>query len=330
MRIDTPDAYQGEIPHTLPIETLRKLSEVNPARSTFHIALEWGGIAGAIWLCNTFWNPFLYVLTALWIGARQHALAILMHDGTHHRLYRGRRLNDAVSEGVLGWPLFFSMRSYRRNHFAHHRNPNTEDDPDWVRKLTDEWRFPKKWPALVMLLVKDMLGFGAQRLVRDVVTISKQSTPGDTAPRSPDPAYLRARLAFYAVAALLLTVFHGWSEFLLFWLVPLLTWLPTILRVRSIAEHFAIEYDHAYTQTRTTYPSLLERLFIASKNIGYHVEHHLYPSVPFYNLPKLHALLAETETYRRKAHVTHTYLGVLRECLPGARAKRAPRRPLAA
>jgi len=26
-------------------------------------------------------------------------------------------------------------------------------------------------------------------------------------------------------------------------------------------------------------------------NMGYHLEHHMFPRVPYYNLPKLHALL---------------------------------------
>ncbi len=329
MNIHDAEAYRGEIPHRLPIETLRNLSEINPYRSTFHIALEWGGIAAAIWLCNTFWNPLLYVLTAIWIGARQHALAILMHDGTHHRLFPNRGLNDVVAEGALAWPLFFSLRSYRRNHFAHHRNPNSEEDPDWMRKLTSEWVFPKRWPELATILLKDLLGFGAKRLARDVLTINRN---GATKAAKKDGAgvsrYMLARLGFYVAAAVVFTVFHLWAEFLLFWIVPVFTWLPVVLRIRSIAEHFAVEYDHPYTHMRTTYPSLLERLFIASKNVGYHIEHHLYPSVPFYNLPRLHALLLQSEGYRGKAHITRTYLGVLRECLPGA--KRAGRRPVAA
>ena len=26
-------------------------------------------------------------------------------------------------------------------------------------------------------------------------------------------------------------------------------------------------------------------------NMNYHIEHHIYPTVPFYNLPKLHKLI---------------------------------------
>src|SRR5688572_31188908 len=46
-----------------------------------------------------------------------------------------------------------------------------------------------------------------------------------------------------------------------------------IMRVRSIAEHFAIENDHAYTKSRTTLPSFLERVFVAPRNVNFHLEH---------------------------------------------------------
>jgi fatty acid desaturase len=72
--------------------------------------------------------------------------------------------------------------------------------------------------------------------------------------------------------------------FAIYWLVPIATWLSMILRIRSIAEHYALPHDHVWMETRTVIPNLLEALFIAPKNIAYHIEHHQYPSVPFYRL----------------------------------------------
>ena len=84
-------------------------------------------------------------------------------------------------------------------------------------------------------------------------------------------------------------------------LLPLMTWLKVAVRLRTIGEHYALEYDHIFRQTRTTYPSLIERLLIAPKNIAYHLDHHLYPSVPFYNLPELHRELLKHDEFRRQA-----------------------------
>ena len=88
----------------------------------------------------------MYLLTVAFIGARQHALLILMHDGVHYRLFRDRRLNDWTAEIILAWPNLISARAYRRNHFAHHRYLNTAQDPDWARRQGDlSWVFPMRF-----------------------------------------------------------------------------------------------------------------------------------------------------------------------------------------
>jgi len=47
-------------------------------------------------------------------------------------------------------------------------------------------------------------------------------------------------------------------------------------------------------------------------NLNYHVEHHLFPDVPWYNLKKVHRLLAPLYA-RSGVHIERSYLvGVLR------------------
>src|SRR6202035_5622266 len=76
--------------------------------------------------------------------------------------------------------------------------------------------------------------------------------------------FLVARYGFY-LASLSLIVYAGaFNGLVLFWLIPLFTWLVMIMRVRSIAEHSAIEESEpVYGQTRTTYASWLQRVFVA-------------------------------------------------------------------
>ncbi len=311
-------------------EQLRKLSMLNPLRSSFRIAAEWILIAGAIYVSAHHWNPLLYVLMVAFIGARQHALLILMHDGTHYRLFRNRRLNDCVGELLLAWPFFVTMRSYRRNHIAHHRHMNTDRDPDWSRKLNQpQWIFPKHWAEITWLLFGDISGLNAIALIR----LSRSLAGQDGAvPRS----YMLSRLAFYLAAAALIVVTGGLQLFLLYWVVPYFTWLALILHVRSIAEHFSIpDGSGVHAGVRTTRVNALERLLLAPNNVNYHAEHHRFPSVPFYRLPELHRLLISTPEFASAAHLTDGYLGVLRECCrgavrSGARTEAGARPPLGA
>jgi fatty acid desaturase len=184
-----------------------------------------------------------------------------------------------------------------------------------MRKQNSEWEFPKSWGALAALLTKDVFGIHTRQLFSDFDDMWERKGPREEGIDS----YAVARVLFYVTILSVVTYFRVWPMFLLFWVVPILTWLKMIMRIRSIAEHFAIKRDHVYTQSRTTLPSLLERVFVAPRNVNFHLEHHLYPSVPFFRLPQLHAVLMKDAIFQSKAHVTSTYWGVLRECVSGSR-----------
>ena len=307
------DDFAGNIPIKLSKDELRDLSELSPVRSTFHVVAEWTAILAAIALCQRHFSLLLYLLTVAFIGARQHALLILMHDGVHYRLFRNRRLNDWLSEIVLAWPNLISARAYRRNHFAHHRYLNTAQDPDWARRQGDPtWVFPKHWSRLAMLMLRDLSGLSAIYYLRLALMLLSKDT-------GVSRGFLVARYGFYAAAIAMLAWFGAIHLLLMYWFVPLFTWMTVIFRVRSIAEHSAIEgRANAYAQTRSTRASVLEHVFVAPKNVNYHIEHHFYPSVPFYRLPKLHRVLMSKSEFRDGVHITPGYLGVLRESARGA------------
>jgi fatty acid desaturase len=304
------DDFAGNIPVKLTKDELRKLSDLSPLRSTFHIVAEWTLILTAVLFCRRHFNLALYLLTVAFIGARQHAILILMHDGVHYRLFRGRRLNDWTAEVILAWPNLISARSYRRNHFAHHRYLNTAQDPDWARRQGDlSWVFPMHWSRLGWLMLRDISGLGGiyyLMLVRTLLSKDAGVSRG----------FLAVRYGFYAAVIASFAWFGALHLLLMYWIVPLFTWLIVIFRIRSIAEHSAIDgRASAYAQTRSTHASVLEHVFVAPKNVNYHIEHHFYPSVPFYRLPELHRLLMSKSEFKESVHVTRSYFGVLRECL---------------
>jgi len=299
----------ANVPVKLTKEELRELSTVKPWLACAHIATEWALIAATIYLCQRFWHPTLYVFAVAFIGSRQHALLVLMHDGVHYRLLKNRWLNDWMSEVVLAWPHLVTARQYRKNHFAHHKYLNSPQDPDMKRRAGDPvWVFPQTAHALAKTLFRDATGLNAPAMLKLAAAVAK----ADSVPAG----FLALRYGFYAAALSIIAYAGALEGFALYWIVPMFTWLVLIMRIRSIAEHHAIEIDEpqtAYPRTRTTQPALLERIFVAPKNVNYHIEHHFFPSVPFYRLPELHAILMSKPGYREGAHVTRTYWGVLEE-----------------
>ncbi len=224
--------FSGNIPVKLTKEELTELSKLNPFLSWLHIAAEWGAIVATIYLCERYWSPLLYILAVAIIGARQHALLILMHDGVHYRLFRNRRLNDFVSEVVLAWPHLVAAGPYRKNHIAHHRYLNSEKDPDWKRKQNDPaWIFPKPASDLGRLLFRDVSGLNAFALIKVAAT---DGWPRDTV----NTTFLLARYGFYAARSTLI-IYLGRAQRLCYLLV-------------DSAIHMA-GYDHASAKYRRAF-----------------------------------------------------------------------------
>lgn len=312
----SPELYVGVPPARIPPDTLRRLSILNPYITLSHILLEWALILASIVLCGRWWSPATYVFCVIWIGGRQHALGVLMHEGSHYRIFRNKAVNDWVSDLFLAWPILITTASYRANHWEHHKHTNTERDPDCMRKLFQmnrtDWEFPSTWGRLFFLFLKDLTAVSAFTMIKTVFFVSAKDADARKKSASPVPSW--ARLAFYSIVLGSAIAFGFWKPLLLLWFVPYLTTFNLFLHIRSIAEHFATENENPLNMTRTTVAAWWEKLFFP-KNINYHIEHHLYPSVPFYRLPELHRLLMEQPLFEQQAHITRSYFDVLRECV---------------
>ncbi|MCB0850689.1 MAG: fatty acid desaturase family protein [Bacteroidetes bacterium] len=291
---------------------LKKLYRIQSYKHGAAIAFNWIVIALTIWLCVTYFNPFLYILAIIIIGARQHALAILMHDATHYRFLKNKKWNDIMTNVLTTYFLFTSIEKYRQNHLRHHRHLNTEDDPDWIAKLgRQEFTFPKtKKEFLITLLSYFSLYMG----VRDAIWIIHRFS----VPKGDKKVFHQAentplKITFYVTLAILLTVLGLWSTFFFYWIIPYFSTFFMFQYIRSVAEHFGdLEYDDLLGSTRTVIKiNPIERFFLAPHNVGYHLEHHLYPAVPFYHLPSLHKQLMANEPYAENAHLTSGYIGGL-------------------
>src|SRR5439155_17371415 len=101
----------------------------------------------------------------------------------------------------------------------------------------------------------------------------------------------RNAVVFLHVVALFLFAISGYLvQYLVLWVLPLVTVVQAILRLRAIAEHGATtDFSSPLTAARTNLAPAWLRWLIFPHNVNYHVEHHLYASVPQYNLPRLHA-----------------------------------------
>lgn len=291
---------------------IKRLSVLQPGRTVLAIAVDWAVIVATIALCERTGSWLLYLAGVAVIAGRMHALATIIHEFAHYRFIRNKEASNWIGDVVLAWPLLATVEGYRKNHLSHHRYLNTDDDPDWTFKLgAREFTFPQEMRFAVLNLLGYLVGVSS---VRDLAGLIRRISKDDDSTLG----YKLLRLACYAAVAVGLTLAHAWQGFLLYWLVPYITLFFLIMYVRSVAEHFGSTMDHSHelTASRTVIPHFWERWFFAPHNINFHLEHHLYPSIPFYGLRELHALLMANPAFARQAHLTRGYTtGLVRETI---------------
>ena len=289
---------------------LARLRERSLWRGLWLIAHAWGVIFGAIALVAWWPNPLTYVLAVMVIGSRQLGLAILMHDGAHGCLAKDQKLNLWLSQWLCAYPIFAETRAYRHYHLQHHARTQQPDDPDLVLSAP----FPITQASYRRKFLRDLTGRTGfeQRKAQIKLALGDPSWPFARRARH-FAERLGPQIAVNAILFVALAVVGVWWAYPLLWLVPMLTWLMVITRVRNIAEHAVVgDSDDPLRNTRTTLANWLERAFVAPYYVNYHLEHHLFFYVPCYRLPELHRILS-AGPHAARMEIAPGYLDVLRK-----------------
>ena len=136
--MDLHGEYQGEIRAqpfraefaAIPRDVLAELKRPATARWFLSVAFEWATIALTLLLARRIDHLIAYLLGAIFIGTRQHALVVLAHEGAHRLVSRKAWLNVWPANLFCFWPFFVDLSTYANFHLTHHRNLNTADDPE--------------------------------------------------------------------------------------------------------------------------------------------------------------------------------------------------------
>lgn len=282
-------------------ELQKSLETLRPIRSLIAIIWNWLLIFSCFFILKLIPSPTTWLLCFILIASRQHALLVLLHDGVHSLLHPNRSWNNRMMKWLISYPFLFEPSSYKKSHLQHHAYMNTEKDPDWTWKIhTKQWQFPKRHfeflgfclRAMVVLSEPIQRFRGAGKAIISIPQMWKSS-----------PSYTLLHLIYFGA----ILVFAWWAEIfhliLFAWFLPMFTLLQLIHRIRSVAEHFGVHNDGGMGGSRVYKCGLLERLLLAPHNVYFHLDHHLYPHVPFYHLPRLHYALRKNREYIGSARI---------------------------
>jgi fatty acid desaturase len=292
----TGEEFKDDFRKQLPRELVLRLTRRSAWRSTLAVLHDVLVIAASLSVALYFWpNPLIVGLAVIIIGTRQHALFVIAHDAAHYLLFDNRKINDFVGR-ACAMVQGLSMCTYRVIHRLHHNNLYGELDPDTAL----HGGYPRGKIYLIKKLLKDLSGLTAWKtyayFLGGAPALNTSTNVAirpldDTSDKLRNDA-LRDRNAVIVFHVVMLGIF-AWSgylvQYLVLWILPLVTVVQAILRLRAIAEHGATtDFSSPLTAARTNLaPAWLEWL-IFPHSVNYHIEHHLYASVPHYNLRALH------------------------------------------
>lgn len=259
----------------LPAEMRAALTARSDRAGLLHLAGHAGAILGfgiLIALGVPGW-PMLIPVQGLLIAF----LFTLEHEATHKTPFANATLNEWVGR-CAGFLLVLPFGWFRAFHLAHHRWTNIEGrDPEL------EGGKPETMAAWVWHVSGIPYWTAAVRLIPGLALgrVRASYLPAAALPRMAREA--RWMLAGYGLvaASMFVTPTLFWV-----WILPVLLGQPA-LRLYLLAEHGDCpRVADMFVNTRTTFTNRVMR-FLAW-NMPYHTEHHVYPQVPFHQLPMLH------------------------------------------
>jgi fatty acid desaturase len=242
-----------------------------------------GSAAGIIWFWGTWWVvPFLLVYGVLYGSSSDSR----WHECGHGTAFRTRWMNDAVYQ-IASFMLMRNPVTWRWSHARHHTDTIIvgRDAEIAVMRPPDLLR-----AALAFTGILDFR-YSLPTLVRNafggISPGEKSFIPEMELHKVVTAA--RWHVAIY-VAAIALALYL-WS-----FLPLVLIGLPRLygswhMVLTGLLQHIGLAdnvTDHRLN-TRTVYMNPISRFIYW--NMNYHVEHHMFPMVPYHALPKLHDLI---------------------------------------
>ena len=275
--------------HVLEISIVRALSRRSDLRGLVRfgshlLAMTATGLL--VWLAQPNW--WLMIPAMVLHGFTIVTMFAPMHECVHRTAFANRMLSE-VFGWVAGVLSFYNFTYYRYYHTWHHRyTQDSERDPELMT--------PKPQSVFGYLLEISGLTFWLWRPTQFLGLALGGAT------RYPFvPADARWKIALSAGAQLaiyvagVVSIFMGYPFALYYWFLPAILAQP-LLRAILIAEHTGCSTgENGLTNTRTTLTNPLVRLVMW--NMSFHTEHHLYPSIPFHQLPDAHQKLREKLTH---------------------------------
>jgi len=267
-----------EFKELLDVERLRALHRASALRHAAVAGRQFVLAAFAAWLIVRFealW--YVWLPAAVLLGFVVFSFTVLLHEVVHTAVF-GRRVHPL--NRALAWlyalPSGLSPSQFTRWHLDHHAELGTDDKDPKRHHLTP--RIVRRWYK-ALYLTPALFAIYFRAAAREAATY---------------PPELRRRLRRERLVvigthvAVMVAIAYALGGLLLvkLYVVPVFFVFPVAFTINRLGQHYDIEPgDPAAWGTIVRAGPVWSFLYLWSH---YHMEHHFFPGVPFYNLPALH------------------------------------------
>ncbi|KVM81987.1 fatty acid desaturase family protein [Burkholderia stagnalis] len=275
--------YRCAVPRPL-MKQLMQRGDARAIRDTliWYVAIAIsGGLAWLAWRAHSAWTiPVFFVYGTLYCSPADSR----WHECGHGTAFRTRWMNDMLYQ-VASFQVFRRATAWRWSHARHHTDTLVVGrDPEIAAPKPTDWLAL----ALNVVALKHVAGE-----LRKMIAVSFTGRLDDEertyVPESEWPKVVREsriHLAIYALVAGASLYWHTILPLLYIGLPSLYgAWLYLYFGLTQHAGMPENVLDHR-RNCRTVMMNPVFRFLYW--NMNYHVEHHMFPMVPFHALPKLH------------------------------------------
>lgn len=274
------EELRHKLARAVPKDELKRLHQKSPLRHTAVAIRQFAFLALTGWALKRFDTPAIWIPLAIVQGFTIFNFTVLLHEVVHNAVASGK--NDRLTRllGILyAFPSGISALQFSKWHLDHHAELGS-DTSDPKRFHLSPKRNARWYKLLYFTPALFVIYFRAAR--KETATY---------------PAELQKRIARernltiggqLGITALLWIVF-GPAAAARIQLAPYFLVFPVAFALNRLGQHYDIDRSDP-AKWSTLMPSNWFWNFVYL-NSNFHLEHHYFPSVPFYNLPRLQRLL---------------------------------------
>jgi len=273
---------------------LKELSKRSDLPGLIHFVIYFASLIFFGYLSYVFWGTWFFLLF-FFLYSTIYTFAVANgHETVHRTAFKTRWINE-----VFCYISFFQLHSeplgFRWSHTFHHSNTlQTEGEYDHeieVSRPTDLLKFFLKFIPLTDLFYIHQSSFvNTTKLALGIMN------PGSkiTAPKDQQKKIIKnARIILFIWFLIIIVSFYfnTWWP-IIFYFLPTFVGRPLHFAV-NVTQHLAAKVDikdHRLSSYTIILNSILSFYYW---HMEYHIEHHMFPTVPSYNLPKLHTMIKD-------------------------------------